>query len=386
MTAQAIPDTGERAPGVRGFASWSDLYDEVLSPGLCTGCGACVVACPFHLLEYEQWTPHQRAASDAGTCIRGSTGCGVCARACPRFRDWEEQADATLFGRVRLPDEVAGVVRAVYFARATDPAVRDRGQDGGVVSGLLAWGLHSGRLDGVVTSGIREGERWDPIPAVARTPDAVLAAAGSRYSYSPNPLALEQAVKLGLRRIALVGTSCQASVSAVMAARGLHKWSRRIAWTFGLLCSKTFDGLALRRYLRDEHGIDWAHVVRMNIKGKLIVECVDGSVVEVSLKEANPWTRPACRACPDFAAEHADISFGGLGKTDRWTLAIIRTEVGQRIWEDSTVEGVLEWRSADQDPDSLDLLRRMAQSQRRRWPADDGSARSRKPGMGPPRG
>jgi coenzyme F420 hydrogenase subunit beta len=307
----------------------------------------------------------------------------VCARACPRFRDWEEKADAKLFGRARLPEEVEGVLRALYFARATDPAVRDRGQDGGVVSGLLCWGLTSGRLDGVVTSGLREGRRWDPIPTVARTTDAVLAAAGSRYSYSPNPLALEQAVDLGLRRIALVGPSCQASVPAVMASRGLHKWSRRIAWTFGLLCSKTFEASALGSYLRRELGIDWARVVRMNIKGKLIIECADGAVVEVPLREANQWTRPACRACPDFAAEHADISFGGLGKADRWTLVIIRTDVGQSIWEDATAEGVVEWRSADQDPDALSLLRRMAETQRRRWPADDGSGRSNKPGVTP---
>ena len=35
--------------------------------------------------------------------------------------------------------------------------------------------------------------------------------------------------------------------------------------------------------------------------------------------------------CPDFAAEHADISTGGIGKYNDWTLTIVRTDLGREI-------------------------------------------------------
>ena len=69
----------------------------------------------------------------------------------------------------------------------------------------------------------------------------------------------------------------------------------------------------------------------MNIKGVFQIWMRDGSYHEIDLKECHAWTREGCKTCPDFAAEHADISTGGIGAFNDWTLTIVRTDLGREI-------------------------------------------------------
>ena len=37
----------------RWTAQWKELYAEVITTGLCTGCAGCVVTCPHDVIGYE---------------------------------------------------------------------------------------------------------------------------------------------------------------------------------------------------------------------------------------------------------------------------------------------------------------------------------------------
>ena len=368
------PTTTARPTKERWRAQWVELFSEVVTTGLCTGCAGCVVACPHDVLGYDDtngvYRPfHLEEEGGPGGCVHGDRGCTSCTRACPRFRTWETEIDNFMFGRERLPDELAGVSKDVFLARAADPELHERGQDGGLVSAILCWCLEHDRIDAALISNLEgDGSTWKAIPGVARTRAEVLAAAGSRYTYSANTLGYTAAVEEGLERLALVGMSCQASIPGVMRARKAGKPARRLALSIGLLCSKTFDDAIFPELFEAKYGLARADIVKMNIKGVFQIWTRDGGYHEIPLKECHAWTREGCKSCPDFAAEHADISTGGIGAFNDWTLTIVRTDAGREIIDGMIADGSIVTRPGDDDPGAIALMRKLSTVSRRRWP------------------
>jgi coenzyme F420 hydrogenase subunit beta len=367
--------TTEPAPTrTRWTYQWKELYEEVIDFGLCTGCAGCVIACPHDVIGYDHeqggYKPfHLEDELGPADCGHGQKGCTSCTRACPRFRTWEEDANEHLFAQDREPDEMSGVYKDILLTRASDDMVHQMGQDGGLVSALLIWALEKGYIDGALTSFLEgDGSTWKAIPGVAATKEEVLASAGSRYTYSANTLAVTEAKERGLSKLALVGMSCQSSVPPVMWHRKVGKSGKPFVFNIGLLCSKTFDDAIFEELFEAKYGLKKADIKKVNIKGVFQIWLHDGSYHEVNLKECHAWTREGCKTCPDFAAEHADISTGGIGKDNDWTLTVVRTDLGREIIKGMLADGVIISRPGDSDPDAIKLMRRLSIVSRRRWP------------------
>ncbi|MCL4433844.1 MAG: Coenzyme F420 hydrogenase/dehydrogenase, beta subunit C-terminal domain [Actinobacteria bacterium] len=324
-----------------------------------------------------------------------------------------------------MAEEVYGISQDVILGRATDDDIRAAGQDGGAVSAMLAWALEHSMIDAALVSSTvgndvsgkpdtgstdtgstdtsstdtgstlgsntpspgshvpKEGASTQgqgkgaakPLPAFVTDRQGILDASGSRYTYSTNTLAYNDAVAAGYERLAIVGTGCQASMPAVMNARKAGKVGRRLMLSIGLLCSKTFDDSIYPELFEAGYGIMRNKISKINIKGRFQVWMEDGSYSEVPLKEGQKWTRDGCKLCPDFSAEHADVSAGGIGGLPGWTLLIIRTDTGKQLVEGALSDGVIETRSIMDDPAALNLLAKLSRVSRKRWPQDNHSYR-----------
>ena len=150
--------------------------------------------------------------------------------------------------------------------------------------------------------------------------------------------------------------------------RKAGKVSKPFLFNIGLLCSKTFDDAIFPELFEAKYGLAKADMVKMNIKGVFQIWMRDGSYHEIDLKECHQWTRQGCKHCPDFAAEHADISTGGIGEDNDWTLTIVRTELGEEVIGRMIADGTIIARPAQEDDKAMKLLRTLSIVSRRRWP------------------
>ena len=336
---------------------FEELQRDVVLKGFCTGCGACVITCPVKgVLDYALNSPLL-----IGECIR----CGICIRVCPRYEVESDECEKMVFGRTKTPEEVFGIYKTVCVARSTSKDVREKCQDGGVATTLLASALTSKTIDSAAISGIASSSPWLPRPIISTDLDEIIENAGTRYTYSPNLLAYKEGVIQGREKIAFVGTPCQIRALRKIQHASLRKYARALAFTIGLFCSECFsyEGF-IREKIQGELGIDPTEITKMNIKGGVIINTKSGKTVKIPLKEAKKFGEPQCRYCDDFSAELADIAVGGVG-LDGWTLTIIRTEKGGEIFSHALKEGLLEVKTVEEFESAFNLMKKLSRRKRK---------------------
>lgn len=377
--------------------SFKEMMNEVVSYGSCCECGSCVLVCPHNVIDYVDGKPRQVAKKTGPFDFCGISegiGCDVCAQVCPRLGLREHRLADAVFG---TEDGDAyrgmfGTYRRVVAARCTDPEVLARCEDGGVVTGLLAWARRNDVIDGAVVSTVDPADPCAPKPRAVTTVDDIIRSASSWYTYCPNNLALEEAEKLDLKQVAFVGVPCQITPVRKMQVadpayldngrkkdkhierqtKFLKGYGERVKLNIGLLCSEvfTFDGL-MRDVVEGEMGIPLTEIKKFNVKGKVLIYKHDGEVVEMNLKQAQEYARPECHHCADFSAELADISCGGVGAMD-WTIVVLRSRLGEEIFDRAVADGTFEVRPMDEFETSMKVLLRLARKQRQRVPTPPG--------------
>jgi coenzyme F420 hydrogenase subunit beta len=379
--------------------SFKAMMNEVVAFGSCCECGSCVLVCPHNVIDYVDGKPKQvaKATNPFDYCgISEGIGCDCCAQVCPRLGDREHTLNDIVFPENDTYRGAFGVYRRVVAARCKDPEVLARCEDGGVVTTMLCWGLRNGSFDGAVVSATDADKPCQPLPKVVTTVDDAIRSASSWYTYCPNNLALADAEKLGLTKVAFVGVPCQVTPVRKMQTidpafltngrkkdkiidkqRGFLKgFGERVAFTIGLLCSEVFDFQELMvDTIENRMAIPLSEIRQFNVKGKVQIFKKSGELVEIPLREAQEYARPECHHCGDFSAELSDISCGGVGASG-WTITVIRSKRGEEVFNAIEREGLLDVRPIEDLETSMKVLLRLARKQRERVPIPPGRTES----------
>lgn len=330
---------------------------DVVEYNYCCSCGTCEAICPmnapvvqrdiidvsvdkgnYRKMELRTESAYQGInplKADTSPCVN----CYACERVCPILDGFPTTDE---FNNIRSMK--AGKSRTL------------KGQDGAAVSQILKSLLEQGEIDCAI--GVVKNERWSTKIAVFTSPEDVVKAAGTKYTYQPVVATMRdihrayidsaetslisndgymrdeersyiEPIKNVLKKykkVALVGVPCQ-----VHAAHLFRENFDKIELIIGLICMESFsEEIMFSEVIPKVMGVDIRDAVKMNFhKGKFIVNTTK-ETKEVPIKDVAHMARKGCHHCQDYTSYYADISVGSVGSDDGWSTIFVRTETGER--------------------------------------------------------
>lgn len=333
----------------RYYPNFSLLSKWVIEKGICCYCGTCSGVCPR--IELNGRMPK---------LVDYCSECGNCYTYCPQTYTPIKSIENEIFKNAKF-DIALGYYLTCIAAQSTDKNVLSIAQNGGLVTTLLLHAMEIGMIDAAVVT-IRD-ENWMPRPIVARTPEEIKMAAGSKYVMSPTVSAYRQVISdPSIKRVAFVGLPCQ--------VRALRKLERnpmvqeaggKIELIISLLCHRNFSYDCLfKNIIEERFGVKPSEIKKMDIwKGMLMVYTKDGKELSLPVRELRNCIWPSCEYCTDFTGILADISVGNAGLVDNdWSLVLIRSEKALKLVDSAIKLGRLKF---VERPDAIVMLAKDAQ-------------------------
>lgn len=304
------------------FNTTDILKQEIISPGLCSGCGACTGYCPY----IKSYGERVGIVHDCGITE------GACYRVCPRAVTKYDDLRTDTFGSA-AKDLVLGNFAGIYFARSRNESIRNKGQYGGAVTALSVFALKSGLIDCALMTG---GDFTGAKPVIAAAGDEMIACAGSKFNASPSLSLFQDAVKKGFQNIGIIGRPCQVTAARKMQQVAEIK-GERISLITGLFCMGSFSP-EFYQFIKDK-GLD--KYEKMDIPGDVKFSR-DKEEISFLFDEIREYIRKSCLVCYDPLSELADLSVGSTESDYGWNTLITRTAKGVKLVENAVASGVIE--------------------------------------------
>ncbi|MHA1229438.1 MAG: Coenzyme F420 hydrogenase/dehydrogenase, beta subunit C-terminal domain [Candidatus Helarchaeota archaeon] len=352
-------------------APWNlrSVYDPIkiiVDNDLCCLCGACQAICPVDAIVISDNKP----IIDDSKCIH----CGLCNYHCPRsflpinlFKEYGTNEKYDL--NADLQTQPFGPYRILKSAQTQNDQIRNVCQDGGMVTTFIQYLFDKNEIDGAVVVK-RKPNSWDTMPVIVTNFEELLEASGTKYAVSPNFIAFNNAREIGCKKLAFVGTPCQ-----VQAIRKYQVYSNiyeniwgSIEYVIGIFCMESFSYPNVLKISEEICNTPISNVAKMDInKGKFFVYNLNNESVEVPIKEVTSLARHACHYCVDLTNELADISCGSIGSGPGWSTVVVRTEKGEKIYNEALKAGYFQVKDIPSDkPFGVPLIEKLAKGKRTR--------------------
>jgi len=332
--------------------------DEIVSAGLCSGCGACVFAATEGAVSmqldskgYLRPVANRELAQAEHIAIR---------EVCPGIGLTHP---ATLAKGIAY-HPVWGPMASLMSGHANDPEVRHKGSSGGVLSALLIHLLDTGKVDFVVHTRASDADPLLNQTVFSATREDILSGAGSRYAPAA-PVAALRAALARPGKFAFVGKPCDvAAVRKIVLARPAV--AKRIPYLLSFMCAGT-PSMAGTHEILQRFGMQATDVKSFRYRGDgwpglARAETTDGRFETMDYNTAwgtilNKHLQPRCKMCADGTGEFADVvcadawygkdGYPDFAEADGRSLLITRTESGTTLASDSVASGAISTTSFD---------------------------------------
>jgi len=319
---------------------------DVTQNHLCHSCGACAAACPTGAISFQETVGGLLLPSvDPERC----TECGLCFKICPGKGFAPSVAES-------LPsDPFVGEIKGCFIGRATERAIYENAQSGGVATALLCYGLQKGEFEGVLVTEMKWGTPPRPSAYLATTIDEVVRAQKSKYAPVAALSALRKVRNVN-GPIAVVGLPCQ--IHGLRSLMHVDSELRaRVKFVIGLVCDRTMTFAAIdylaKQALRNTEILMLAYRDKKAGGYPGNVRIVDTEKREYVLPasarlQIKDWFTPArCRICFDKLNVLSDITLGdpwGIEEADHQqgdSVILVRTKVGMEFIQRALEAGAI---------------------------------------------
>ena len=320
---------------------------EVVTSGLCVGCGLC------ESMAGREWI--ELRLNDKGY-LR------------PSFRQDLDRAlekrilavcpGAVIEGPRDLTrnDPIWGPVGSVWRAQASDDELRHRGSSGGVLTALALDLLDSGAIDAVLHVGPDPDRPMRSVARISTDRTGLLAGIGARYNPAAPLTEMHRLARDG-RRFVLIGKPCDVAAAKRLARRD-PVIARHTVAAFAFFCagvpSHTISQSVVGKYGLREDDVTLLRYRGNGCPGPTRIEAgsraFEQSYDETWSDELSQEIQFRCKICPDATGETADIACcdawitaDGLahGTYEDWNAVLPRSKAGREMFQSALTRGVL---------------------------------------------